>query len=62
MTNIISLTPNFSWVSGMAVGQNRFNGLPTDEKPLKRLNRFARSRTRLKPGANDIEAAVANHK
>ena len=46
MTNIISLTPNFSWVSGVAVRQNRFD----------------RGHTRLKPGANEIEAAVANRK
>ena len=62
MTNIISLTPNFSWVSDVVEGQNRFNGLPTGEKPLKRLYRFARGHTRLKPGANDIEAVVANRK
>ena len=62
MTNIISLTPNFSWVSGVAVRQNRFNGLPTGEKPLKRLNHFACGHTRLKPGANEIETAVANRK
>ncbi len=53
MTSSFSLTPNFSWVTVLAVLQNRFNGLFTAGKPLKRLNHSSFSHTRLKPGANE---------
>ena len=55
MTDIISLTPNFSWVTVADVKQNRFNGLLPAGKPLKRLNHSARYHTRLKPGVNEMQ-------
>ena len=52
MRNAISLAPGFSPVIVAYTFQNRFNGFPRADKPLKRLASGPASITRLKPGAN----------
>ncbi len=55
MSNAIPLTPGFSPVTTGKIVQNRFNGFPRADKPLKRLAcRHARS-TRLKPGVGESD-------
>jgi hypothetical protein len=53
MCNAISLTPGFSPVRSGRKRQNRFNGFPRADKPLKRLVAPTAFTTRLKPGVNE---------
>jgi hypothetical protein len=55
MSNAISLTPGFSPVMVGRAIQNRFNGFPGADKPLKRLIYQHATSTRLKPGVNVID-------
>ena len=43
----------------MDLRQNRFNGFPQTEKPLKRLDYHPRFRTQLKPGVNNEQSRTA---
>jgi hypothetical protein len=53
MSNTISLTPDFSPVTAGMTVQNRFNGFPRADQPLKRLDDRHATSTRLKPGVNE---------
>jgi hypothetical protein len=55
-----SLTPGFSPVLATENEKNRFNGFQSAGKPLKRLCLFCILLTRLKPGVNERDCAVAN--
>jgi hypothetical protein len=55
MSNAISLTPGFSPVTVGKTVQNRFNGFPRADKPLKRLACWHATFTRLKPGVNESD-------
>ncbi len=55
----LSLTPRFSGVGLAAWRRNRFSGLPTGPKPLKRLEAEPARCTPLKRGVNERRAAVA---
>ena len=55
MSNAISLTPGFSPVTASKTIQNRFNGFPRADKPLKRLGSRHAISTRLKPGVNESD-------
>jgi len=55
MTVGISLTPGFSGVLAVAARPNRFSGLSTDVKPLRRLtDPLPVEHTPLKQGVNEI--------
>jgi hypothetical protein len=56
----ISLTPGFSPVIADGKCQNRFNGFPRAEKPLKRLDDPAAVLARLKPGVNERDYFVVH--
>jgi hypothetical protein len=55
LSNAISLTPGFSPVTAGKPIQNRFNGFPRADKPLKRLADRHATATRLKPGVNESD-------
>ncbi len=49
-----SLTPDFSRVSGLALIQNRFSGLPSEAETVETvLSCLFLTFTRLKPGVNE---------
>jgi hypothetical protein len=60
MSNAVSLTPGFSPVMVGETRQNRFNGFPCADKPLKRLAGACAANTRLKPGVNEKHCLVAH--
>jgi hypothetical protein len=55
MSHTVSLTPDFSPMTVGKTVQNRFNGFPSADKPLKRLDVRNAASTRLKPGANESD-------
>ncbi len=59
MIRLISLTPGFSPVMFGKEDQNRFNGLSSGGKPLKRLVHSGSSVTRPKRGVDESHGLVS---
>ncbi len=59
MTAVALINTQLQLGAKMDLRQNRFNGFPQTEKPLKRLDYHPRFRTQLKPGVNNEQSRTA---